>query len=385
MIDLVEEFWSLEDIEQIYESPPSALPDDFREAFHELLGRRGKLVLTGSARHALASLLGTLMGQSPRRRVLISAFNCRVVGKVIEQAGLKIDTFDFSAPNGRIEWESVAQMLTDKHLAVVVPHFFGIPSDFRAILSAAQRQNAVIIEDCAHSLGGSIAGTRAGQLGDAAIFSFNYDKPISLAGGGALLVNNRSIDIKSDAVERVPDRRLELNQFRQLTATLRYRRKRKTHGPLMSRLGARLHPLPALPTGIGALRASVGIWQLHRYAAICAQRNSNAEDLLKSVGHLSWHVDRDVRPAYLKLRVVVNSLDAVRAVQQCADHGITIANSNWPKVISSSENALGSPWANIAATCGVEIPVHQNLQPKHVAQIALAFSVARSADSLGQQ
>jgi dTDP-4-amino-4,6-dideoxygalactose transaminase len=375
MVDLVEESWRPEEIEEIYERQLAVTPDDFRDALHQRFERRGQLVLTGSARHALGSLLDTLMKRSRKRRVLISSFNCRVVSNAVESAGLEVATYDFSSSNGRIEWDSVARMLTDDHLALIVSHFFGVPTDFRSILSAARAKNVVVIEDCAHSLGGAICGTNAGQVGDAAVFSFNYDKPISLAGGGALLINEPSIKVDRAAVEAMPARNVELRQFRKLVSTLRYRRKPKDNGPLMSRIGSRIHSLPDLPVGIGALRAAVGVWQLGRYDAIRAVRDKNAKILNDSLGHLSWYVGESVLPAYLKLRILVDSADALSGIRQCREHRIIAANSNWPKIVDSNDNKAHLH-AIRAATYGLELPIHQNLMPGDIARIASAFSSA---------
>jgi perosamine synthetase len=376
MVDLVEEYWNLEVIERIYEREAS-VPDDFRDALHQRFDRRGQLLLMGSGRRALTTLLLAAAHGSSRRRVLLSSFNCRVVREAAAKTGLAIDTFDFSASNGRIDWGAIGEMLCDEHLAVVVPHFFGIPTDFRAILPAARRKNVLIFEDCAHALGASIAGTPAGQLGDAAIFSFNYDKPISLAGGGALLINNSAIKIDRESVEAMPPRRVELGQFRQMAAALRYGRKRRERRSLITRIGARLHAMPRLPAGIGSLRAAVGVWQLERYDEIRKKRDLNARTLAEPLGRLSWHVATNVSPAYLKLRLIVDPDDAARAVRECRQHGISVVNSNWPRLIEATEHEHPHEHAHRAATFGLEVPVHQNLSPTHVAQIARAFAAAK--------
>jgi dTDP-4-amino-4,6-dideoxygalactose transaminase len=378
MMDLVEEYWDLEEIERLYERKSNIVPDDFRDAFHQRFSRRGQLLLTGSARLALWTLLVNAAHGSTRRRVLLSSFNCRVVKEAVLKAGLAVDTFDFSTGNGRIDWEAVGGSLRDEHLAVVVPHFFGIPTDFFPMLSAARRKNVLIFEDCAHALGASISGTIAGQIGDAAIFSFNYDKPISLAGGGALLINNSAIKIDKETVEAIPPRRLELSQFRQMASALRYGRTRRERRSLITRIGGKLHALPRLPAGIGLLRAAVGIWQLERYDEIREKRDRNARLLEDSLGHLSWHVAANVKPAYLKLRIMVDPAGAASAVRQCRECGIAVANSNWPRPIEANENARPSVHAHRAAAFGLDVPVHQNLSATHLAQIASAFAAAKA-------
>src|SRR5947207_2025695 len=150
MADLVEEFWDLHVIEALYPQRFRTSPNDFRDAFHQLFERRGQLLLTGSARQALRIVLARAAAGSQKRRVLLSSFNCRVVKEAARGARLAIDTFDFATPNGRIEWEGVGRSLTDEHLAIVVPHFFGIPTDFTAVVLAARRKGVLIIEDWAH-------------------------------------------------------------------------------------------------------------------------------------------------------------------------------------------------------------------------------------------
>jgi dTDP-4-amino-4,6-dideoxygalactose transaminase len=384
MRDLVEEFWDLRLVETLHQQGLRKSPDDFRDALHQLLGRRGRLLLTGSARQALRIVLTRAAAGSPRRRVLLAAFNCRVVREAARRAGLAVDTFDFATPNGRIEWEAVASRLTGEHLAIVVPHFFGIPTDFTALLAGARRNGVMIVEDCAHALGASISGTTAGLLGDAAVFSFNYDKPISLAGGGALLLHHPAIDIDRGALEAPPPDRVELRQFRQMAAMLRYNRTRRERRPLAARVGARLHvppyAPPRLPTGVGSLRATVGIWQLERYDEVRDHRNRNAQILHDSLRRIYWDVGSTVKPAHLKLRVVVSQADGALAVQQCRQHGITIANSNWARLIEPDDPASEPLNATRAAAFGLEVPVHQNLSRTDLQVIASAFMNAQAPD-----
>src|SRR5437588_12552749 len=111
--DLVEEFWDLQLIEALYRKGLQTSPNDFRDAFHQLFERRGRLLLTGSARHALRIVLAWVAAGSRKRRVLLSSFNCRVVKQAVRAAGLAIDTFDFATPFGQFEWEGVGRSLTD--------------------------------------------------------------------------------------------------------------------------------------------------------------------------------------------------------------------------------------------------------------------------------
>jgi dTDP-4-amino-4,6-dideoxygalactose transaminase len=151
-----------------------------------------------------------------------------------------------------------------------------------------------------------------------------------------------------------------------------------------ARIGARLHvppyAPPRLPTGIGSLRAAAGIWQLERYDGIRNRRNRNAQILNDSLGRLSWHVGETVTPAYLKLRVVVSESDAPFVVGECRRYGITIANSNWPKLIHADGLDHSRINAKHAATFGLDVPVHQNLSRTDLENIATVFAAAKAPE-----
>ena len=118
--------------------------------------------------------------------------------------------------------------------------------------------------------------------------------------------------------------------------------------------------------------------QLERYEEVRKKRDSNARTLEEPLARLSWHVGKNVNPAYLKLRLIVDPADAARAVSLCRLHGISVANPNWPRLVKATEHEPPHEHAQRAATFGLEIPVHQNLTAAHVAQIASAFAGANA-------
>jgi dTDP-4-amino-4,6-dideoxygalactose transaminase len=61
------------------------------------------------------------------------------------------------------------------------------------ILEICQRNNLILIEDCAHSLGAEYKGKLIGTFGKAAFFSFSRDKVISSVYGGMVVTNDDSL------------------------------------------------------------------------------------------------------------------------------------------------------------------------------------------------
>ncbi|WP_209121739.1 DegT/DnrJ/EryC1/StrS aminotransferase family protein [Alkalihalobacillus sp. BA299] len=74
--------------------------------------------------------------------------------------------------------------------AVIVVHLYGISADMDKILALCKKNNVVLIEDAAESLGTYYKGKHTGTFGDYGIFSFNGNKIITTSGGGMLVSDN---------------------------------------------------------------------------------------------------------------------------------------------------------------------------------------------------
>ena len=77
--------------------------------------------------------------------------------------------------------------------AVIVAHIYGQSADMDPILETCNRYEISIIEDAAEALGATYKGTKCGNMGVCAAFSFNGNKTITTSGGGMLVSNNEDI------------------------------------------------------------------------------------------------------------------------------------------------------------------------------------------------
>jgi hypothetical protein len=67
----------------------------------------------------------------------------------------------------------------------------GIPNpEYEAIVGWCRSQGTLIIEDLAQTWGATVSGHPVGSLGEAAITSFGFDKPVSALKGGLLRLND---------------------------------------------------------------------------------------------------------------------------------------------------------------------------------------------------
>lgn len=95
--------------------------------------------------------------------------------------------------------------------ALYVVHFSGNPINQQKLQYLKEKYNIKILEDCAHSLGASFDGTKAGSCAnsDCSILSFHPVKHITTGEGGAITTNSyetyqRLLRLRSHGMERKP-------------------------------------------------------------------------------------------------------------------------------------------------------------------------------------
>lgn len=311
MLDIVEEFWDDGDLERAMETAAASGPDPmeaFESNFLDYLGSNGSALFVESGRAALFVAL-SLLPDRPEKFVLVPAYCCEVVGEAILRAGMRPLLVDSGRSIGEVDWEGCFRALNAGGVAaMVVPHLFGCPVDFRQFEAEARPRGVVLIEDCAHCLGGRIGERMAGSLGEFSIFSFNFDKAMSLGGGGMLVVNTKETSCRksferarAEKRSRAPARNAERESLGDFRLWLEARRSgpppriaarlvglrrlaRRISGPLypyarkaalkISGQDFSRHQYP-VPRAVGALRAALGGQLLERYPAVLVSCHRN--------------------------------------------------------------------------------------------------------------
>lgn len=83
---------------------------------------------------------------------------------------------------------------TGRRVAAVLPvHILGHPVDLDAIRELSAAHGVPVVEDAAEGLGAQLRGRPVGALGDISCLSFNGNKIITTAGGGALVTDDDAI------------------------------------------------------------------------------------------------------------------------------------------------------------------------------------------------
>src|SRR5262249_4922610 len=76
----------------------------------------------------------------------------------------------------------LAGRITPRTRGILVVHLYGLPVDLDPILALARRAELVVIEDCSHAHGATLAGRRVGSFGAAGAFSLGVVKNLAAYG-----------------------------------------------------------------------------------------------------------------------------------------------------------------------------------------------------------
>ena len=140
------------------------------------------VLLTPSGRSGLYYILKAI----DRPKVLIPAYTCKAVGEAAALAGKEIIYVEVSNDNFNMSPAELEQHLSPNTI-VIATHQFGFPCDIKNIIRLAKKRNAIVVEDAAASLGTCVDGQLTGTFGEAAFFSFDSSKLISVPLKGGFL------------------------------------------------------------------------------------------------------------------------------------------------------------------------------------------------------
>lgn len=112
----------------------------------------------------------------------------------ISMTGAKPVFVDIDPNTYNIDVKKIEEKIDSKTKAIIPVHLYGQPVDMEPIKNIARRHNLKILEDACQAHGARYKGTRVGNLGDMAAFSFVAPKNFGCFGdGGAVVTNNLSL------------------------------------------------------------------------------------------------------------------------------------------------------------------------------------------------
>ena len=114
---------------------------------------------------------------------------CSTVNAIIHAGGTPV-LADVDPLTMNLDPVAVAAAITPRTRAIVPVHFAGHPCDMDSFVSIAERNDLVLIEDCAHSIETLYQGRHVGTFGDFGCFSFYVTKNVVTGEGGMVLAKD---------------------------------------------------------------------------------------------------------------------------------------------------------------------------------------------------
>lgn len=212
-------FLDLKKINKAFESEFQNSFQVFMESGHYILGNQVKVFEANFARYCGAQYCIGVGNGLDALRLILEGY--KILGKLkdgdevlvasntyiatilaIKQAGLKAVLVEADVQNYNFDLPSLKSLISEKTKAIMPVHLYGEISPMEDILKISKAQNLLVIEDAAQAHGAKYKdGRRAGNLGDAAGFSFYPSKNLGALGdGGAITTNDGAL---AEVVEKL--------------------------------------------------------------------------------------------------------------------------------------------------------------------------------------
>ncbi len=168
-----------------------------------------KAVCLNSATAAMELTLRVLgIGQGDE--VITSAYTYSASAAVIHHVGAKIILIDTAPDSFEMDYDKVAEAITDKTKAIIPVDIAGVICNYERIYEVLESKKdlynpsndiqkcfdrIIIISDCAHGFGAVRKGSSAGAIADFTCYSFHAVKNLTTAEGGAVVwLDRKGID-----------------------------------------------------------------------------------------------------------------------------------------------------------------------------------------------
>jgi len=128
------------------------------------------------------------------KEVIVPSFTFIATANAVILAGGKPVFAESEQDTFGLDAEDVEKRITNKTKAIIPLHYGGFPSrDIEKLREIADKNNLLLIEDAAESIGSSINGKKVGTFGDSAMFSFCQNKVLAIGEGGMIVTNSEEI------------------------------------------------------------------------------------------------------------------------------------------------------------------------------------------------
>ncbi len=158
-----------------------------------------KALLTTNCTHAL-EMAAILLDLKEGDEVILPSFTFVSTVNAIVLRGAKPVFIDIRPDTLNFDENQLEKLITLKTRAIFVVHYGGVACEMDSINQISAKNNIPVVEDNAHGLFASYKGKNLGTLGVLATQSFHETKNISTGEGGALFINDPSLEERAEII-----------------------------------------------------------------------------------------------------------------------------------------------------------------------------------------
>ena len=191
--------------------------------------------------------------------VIIPALTFQATAAAPMAAGAIPVIVDVDSENYCMDPKAIEAAITPRTRAIIPVHLGAQMTDMDAIMEIAERNNLIVIEDCAHAHGAKWRGRGAGSIGHFGSFSLQSSKILTTGEGGVLLCRT------AELAERA-------------TSIINCGRPYDVDGKKVFTMGANYR--------LGEFQAALGVVGLERLPEQSRERNENANYLEEALSEV---------------------------------------------------------------------------------------------------
>jgi perosamine synthetase len=163
----------------------------FEQEMASFAGRRhGIAVSSGTAALDIAV---AALDIGPGDEVIVPTFTIISCVLQVVRSGATPVFIDADPETWNIDVPSVAERITPRTRAMIIPHIYGLPADMAPLIELAEAHGIHIIEDAAEAHGLEYQGRPCGSFGTLSTFSFYPNKLITTGEGGMIVTDDHAL------------------------------------------------------------------------------------------------------------------------------------------------------------------------------------------------
>jgi len=257
-----------------------------------------KTVCLSSATAAMEMVLH-LLDIGPGDEVIVPAYTYTATASVVAHVGAKLVMVDSQKDNVEMDYDQLAEAITERTKVVVPVDLCGIVADYDRVYEVVEAKKslfkpanalqakigrAIVAADCAHAFGASRKGRMAGEIADFSSFSFHAVKNFTTAEGGAMTwslpFGKDAVPVDVDYMPTAPKSEGETwNELLYRLAQLFSLHGQNRDALAKTKLGAWEYDIigPWYKCNMTDITAAIGLVQMQRYPRLLSRRYEMVE------------------------------------------------------------------------------------------------------------